>query len=71
MSTRHGSFPSALLIVRKIAPYTPTCIEKKTLVNIIQHRRFITKKTDHDPSLCVNVNFSKLTPSVPVRRGMV
>lgn len=28
MSTRHGSFPSALLIVRKIAPYTPTCIEK-------------------------------------------
>ena len=29
MSTRHGSFPSALLIVRKIAPYTPTCIKKK------------------------------------------
>jgi len=71
MSTRHGSFPSALLIVRKIAPYTPTCIEKKTLVNIIQHRRFITKKTDHDSSLWVNVNLSKLTPSVPVRRGMV
>ena len=31
MSTCHGSFPSALLIVRKIAPYTPTCIEKKNI----------------------------------------
>jgi len=71
MSTRHGSFPSASLIVRKIAPYTPMCIEKETLVNIMQHRRFVTKKTDHDSSLCMNVNLSKLTPSLPVRRGMV